>query len=98
MTYSAEGDAPAFGWSTRCWGEARRNSRQMCLPTSKTTAATADRDPHRQSVLRPGQGYRILEARDGREALHLAHLALPHLRLMVTDVVMPRMDEWAPGQ
>jgi two-component system, cell cycle sensor histidine kinase and response regulator CckA len=44
------------------------------------------------------EGYRILEARDGGEALHLAHLALPHLRLVVTDVVMPGMDGWALGQ
>ena len=44
------------------------------------------------------EGYRILEARDGEEALHLAHLAAPHLRLVVTDVVMPRMDGWALGR
>lgn len=44
------------------------------------------------------EGYRILEARDGGEALHLAHLALPHLRLVVTDVVMPGMDGWALGR
>lgn len=36
-------------------------------------------------------GYRTLEARDGGEALHLAHLAWPYLHLVVTDVVMPGM-------
>jgi CheY-like chemotaxis protein len=44
------------------------------------------------------QGYRILEARDGGEALHLAHLASPHLRLVVADVVMPGMDGWELGR
>jgi CheY-like chemotaxis protein len=43
------------------------------------------------------EGYRVLEARDGVEALHLAH-ASPHLGLVVTDVVMPRMDGWALGR
>jgi two-component system, cell cycle sensor histidine kinase and response regulator CckA len=38
------------------------------------------------------QGYRTLEARHGREALHLAELAAPYLDLVVTDVVMPELD------
>jgi DNA-binding response OmpR family regulator len=38
------------------------------------------------------QGYRTLEARQGREALHLAELAAPYLDLVVTDVVMPEVD------
>jgi CheY-like chemotaxis protein len=37
-------------------------------------------------------GHRTLEARDGGEALHLARLALPHLDLVITDVVMPNVD------
>jgi two-component system, cell cycle sensor histidine kinase and response regulator CckA len=37
------------------------------------------------------QGYRTLDAREGGEALHLAHLAWPYLNLVVTDVVMPGM-------
>jgi two-component system, cell cycle sensor histidine kinase and response regulator CckA len=44
------------------------------------------------------EGYRILEARNGGEALHMAHLALPHLRLVVADVVMPGMDGWELGR
>lgn len=38
------------------------------------------------------EGYRTLDARDGVEALHLAHLTWPYLSLVVTDVVMPGMD------
>ena len=38
------------------------------------------------------EGYRTLEARDGAEALHLAHLSLPYLDLVITDVMMPTMD------
>ena len=50
------------------------------------------------SQLLGSEGYRTLEARDGREALHLAHLASPHLRLVVTDVSMPQMDGWELGR
>ena len=39
-----------------------------------------------------GEGYRTLEARDGAEALHLAHLAGPHLDLVITDIIMPTVD------
>jgi two-component system, cell cycle sensor histidine kinase and response regulator CckA len=38
------------------------------------------------------QGYRTLEARHGKEALHLAELAAPYLDLVVTDVIMPELD------
>jgi two-component system, cell cycle sensor histidine kinase and response regulator CckA len=38
------------------------------------------------------QGYRTLEARDGAQALHLAHLSIAYLDLVITDVMMPRMD------
>jgi DNA-binding response OmpR family regulator len=37
-------------------------------------------------------GYRTLEARDGAEALHLARLTLPHIDLVITDIVMPNVD------
>ncbi|MEZ0332452.1 MAG: response regulator [Gemmatimonadales bacterium] len=37
-------------------------------------------------------GYRTLEARDGAQALHLAHLSIAHLDLVITDVMMPAMD------
>jgi two-component system, cell cycle sensor histidine kinase and response regulator CckA len=53
-----------------------------------------DEEPLRTLVARVlwAQGYRTLEARDGAEALHLARLSLPHLDLVITDVVMPTMD------
>ena len=38
------------------------------------------------------QGFRTLEAHQGREALHLAELASPYLDLVVTDVIMPELD------
>ena len=38
------------------------------------------------------EGFRTLEARDGAEALHLAHLSGPHLDLVITDVIMPTVD------
>jgi len=44
------------------------------------------------------QGYRILEAREGGEALRMAHSARPHLRLVVADVVMPGMNGWELGR
>jgi CheY-like chemotaxis protein len=44
------------------------------------------------------EGYRILEARNGAQALHLAHLASRHLHLVVADVVMPGMDGWELGR
>ena len=50
------------------------------------------------SRLLGAEGYRILEARNGGEALHMAHLASPHLRLVVADVVMPGMDGWELGR
>jgi two-component system cell cycle sensor histidine kinase/response regulator CckA len=49
------------------------------------------------SRLLGGEGYRLLEARNGVEALRLVR-ASPHLRLVVTDVVMPGMDGWQLGR
>jgi len=53
-----------------------------------------DEDIVRQAIARAlgAEGYRILEARDGAEALHLVHLTWPHLQLVITDVVMPSVD------
>jgi len=58
-----------------------------------TVLVAEDEDSLRALVIRllGDQGYRILDARDGAEALHLAHLAWPYLHLVVTDVVMPGM-------
>jgi CheY-like chemotaxis protein len=64
-----------------------------------TVLVAEDEDLLRRLVLRVlgAEGYRTLEARDGAEALHLAHLS-PHLSLVVTDVVMPGMDGWELGR
>ena len=71
----------------------------MAEPPSEPTAPVIvllaeDEEPLRTLVARVlwAQGYRTLEARDGAEALHLARLSLPHLDLVITDVVMPTMD------
>jgi CheY-like chemotaxis protein len=44
------------------------------------------------------EGYRTLEARDGGVALQMARLARPHLRLVITDVMMPNLDGHQLGQ
>jgi len=43
-----------------------------------------------QEVL-AGQGYRVLEAADGMEALELSRTYEGHIDLLLTDIVMPRM-------
>lgn len=71
------------------------------LPVTPGTVIVAeDEDVARRLVSRllEAEGYRILEARDGGEALRLAREAGPHLRLVVTDVVMPGMDGWELGR
>ena len=64
-----------------------------------TVLVAEDEEVLRQVVIRllGEEGYRTLEARDGGEALHLAHLA-PHLSLVVADVVMPGIDGWELGR
>ena len=64
-----------------------------------TVLVAEDEEVLRQVVIRllGEEGYRTLEARDGGEALHLAHLT-PHLSLVVADVVMPGMDGWELGR
>jgi CheY-like chemotaxis protein len=70
------------------------------IPERPVTILVAeDEEILRQMVIRllGEEGYRTLEARDGGEALHLAHLA-PHLALVVADVVMPGIDGWELGR
>ena len=61
---------------------------------STTILVAEDDDTLRGIVTRVfwDRGYRTLEARQGREALHLAELAAPYLDLVVTDVIMPELD------
>lgn len=73
------------------------------LPVSEhpiTVLVAEDEDVARRLVSRllEGEGYRILEARDGGEALRMARQASPHLHLVVADVVMPGMDGWELGR
>jgi two-component system, cell cycle sensor histidine kinase and response regulator CckA len=71
------------------------------VPVTRLTVIVAeDEDVARRLVSRllESEGYRILEARDGGEALRMAREAGPHLRLVVTDVVMPAMDGWELGR
>lgn len=65
-----------------------------------TVIVAEDEDVARRLVSRllENEGYRILEARDGGEALKMAHLASPNLRLVVADVVMPGIDGWELGR
>jgi CheY-like chemotaxis protein len=65
-----------------------------------TVLVAEDEDVARRLVSRllEGEGYRILEARDGGQALRMAHEASPILNLVVTDIVMPGMDGWELGR
>jgi PAS domain S-box-containing protein len=68
-----------------------------------------DDEPALRGLLRntlAGYGYRVVEARDGEEALRLAREAAEPFRLLVTDVIMPcvtgpelarRMEVLFPG-
>ncbi|MBI1799032.1 MAG: response regulator [Candidatus Eisenbacteria bacterium] len=60
---------------------------------SKQTIMVAEDEPHLREVLRfqlEAVGYRVLEARDGQQALEMATQALPDLLLL--DVMMPYLN------
>jgi two-component system cell cycle sensor histidine kinase/response regulator CckA len=59
-----------------------------------------DEDVVRQMLTRVlgNAGYRTLEARHGEEALQMVTFAYPYLHLVITDVVMPKLDGCALGQ
>ncbi len=74
---------------------ASRHDLLYSLPARPITVLVAeDEEPIRTAIARGLQehGYRTLEARDGTEALDLARLALPHVDLVITDIVMPNVD------
>jgi two-component system, cell cycle sensor histidine kinase and response regulator CckA len=53
-----------------------------------------DEDVVRQMLTRVlgNAGYRTLEARHGEEALQMVTFAYPYLNLVITDVLMPKLD------
>jgi CheY-like chemotaxis protein len=59
-----------------------------------------DEDIVRQMLTRVlgNAGYRTLEARHGEEALQTVTFAYPYLHLVITDVLMPKLDGRALGQ
>ena len=65
----------------------------MNLSTGRTVLVVEDQDELRALMLRTlaGEGYRVLEARDGVEALEVLETE-PDVGLIVTDIIMPRMD------
>jgi PAS domain S-box-containing protein len=65
-----------------------------CLPTVETILVVDDEDDVRKllvDVLRFG-AYRVIEARDGEQALELATAHSAPIDLLVTDIVMPGMS------
>jgi two-component system, cell cycle sensor histidine kinase and response regulator CckA len=67
---------------------------------SETVLVAEDEEPVRRLMRATleGAGYTVLEARDGAEALMLCDQNRGKLRLVVTDVVMPRLDGAALGE
>ncbi len=67
---------------------------------SETVLVAEDEEPVRRLMRTTleGAGYTVLEARDGAEALTLCDQNRATLRLVVTDVVMPRLDGAALGE
>jgi CheY-like chemotaxis protein len=64
------------------------------LPRGKETILLAEDDPSVREVvvaILSGQGYTVLAAADGEQALHLAREHGQEIRLLLTDVVMPGM-------
>ena len=63
-------------------------------PTGHTILLVEDDQPFRHLMTRSleAEGYHVLKARDGLEALGLIACHLGPIDLLVTDIVMPRMD------
>lgn len=64
------------------------------VPMSSRTVLLAEDQPSIRSVLRESlesQGYRVLEAQNGREALKLAEHHPGPIDVLVTDVIMPQI-------
>jgi two-component system cell cycle sensor histidine kinase/response regulator CckA len=63
-------------------------------PVRETILVVEDGDAVRNLVCRMlvQNGYRVLEARDGRDALHICENHRGPIGLVLTDVVMPNMN------
>ncbi len=61
---------------------------------SRTILVVEDEDPVRDLVCRLLRcaGYQVLEARDGTDALRVARACRGPIHLLLTDVVLPRMN------
>ena len=72
----------------------------MTTTPSETILLVEDDPPIRRLIQRvlQGQGYHLLEAGNGREALSIAGHHLGTIDLLVTDVVMPKMDGFTLGE
>ena len=75
-------------------GPERRRSRRDAGPMTKTIMVVEDEELVRSLMCRilRHDGYRILQARDGVEAVRKAEALEGPIHLLVTDVVMPRMN------
>ena len=64
----------------------------MCVP--HTVLLVEDEDPVRLFSARAlrNKGYRVIEAKSGEAALEIINAGRDSIDLLVTDVVMPRMD------
>lgn len=71
----------------------RRATRLIPSRGSETVLLVEDEDDVRRLVSRilTGQGYRVMEAANGRDALLLSENHSGLIQLMVTDVIMPEM-------
>ena len=69
-------------------------------PPGETILLVEDEAPIRRLIRRvlQDQGYQLLEACNGRQALSLAEDHRGPIDLLVTDVVMPRMDGFTLGE
>lgn len=66
----------------------------MTSAREKTILVVEDQDALRRvtgKILERG-GYKVLEARDGREALQICEQHTDSIHLMITDVVLPEMN------
>ncbi len=68
---------------------------------TKKTVLVVDDEPHVRSFVRivlSRQGYEVLEAEDGVEALEVVEQHADEIEFLVTDVKMPRMDGITLGE